>query len=122
RARPLSPETPMGRFLNASAAALLVALVLLPGLASAQKITGTPGSPSATTTLQGDQLPPPPAKFGGVIKDTAPQSKSYWPPRVKPAKGSPNVLLIMVDDAGYGVSGTFGGVIPTPALDRVAAN
>jgi len=30
------------------------------------------------------------------------------------------VLLIMTDDQGYGVSGTFGGVIPTPALDRIA--
>ena len=36
------------------------------------------------------------------------------------AKGAPNALLIMTDDQGYGVSGTFGGVIPTPALDRVA--
>ena len=35
-----------------------------------------------------------------------------------PPKGAPNVLLIMTDDQGYGVSGTFGGVIPTPALDR----
>jgi arylsulfatase A-like enzyme len=34
--------------------------------------------------------------------------------------GAPNVLLIMTDDQGYGVSGTFGGVIPTPALDRIA--
>ena len=38
-----------------------------------------------------------------------------------PPKGAPNVLLIMTDDQGYGVSGTFGGVIPTPALDRIAA-
>ena len=30
------------------------------------------------------------------------------------------MLLIMIDDQGYGVSGTFGGVIPTPALDPVA--
>ena len=37
-----------------------------------------------------------------------------------PPKGAPNVLLIMTDDQGYGVSGTFGGVIPTPAMDRVA--
>jgi hypothetical protein len=35
-------------------------------------------------------------------------------------KGAPNVLLIMTDDQGYGVSGTFGGVIPTPAMDRIA--
>ena len=37
-----------------------------------------------------------------------------------PPKGAPNVLLIMTDDQGYGVSSTFGGVIPTPAMDRLA--
>ena len=59
-------------------------------------------------------------KFGGEIKESATDSKPYWPPRVVPPKGAPNILLIMTDDQGYGVSGTFGGVIPTPALDRVA--
>ncbi|MCE0521580.1 MAG: arylsulfatase [Methylacidiphilales bacterium] len=83
--------------------------------------TGTPGSPSATTTIPGNQLPPPPPPFGGVINQTAKDSTPYWPPRIVPPKGAPNVLLIMTDDQGYGVSGTFGGVIPTPALDRVAA-
>ena len=38
-----------------------------------------------------------------------------------PPKGAPNVLLIMTDDSGFGVTSTFGGVIPTPALDRIAA-
>ena len=47
-------------------------------------------------------------------------SKPYWPPTVVPPKGAPNVLLIMTDDQGYGVTSTFGGVIPTPAMDRVA--
>ncbi|HXI73057.1 MAG TPA: arylsulfatase [Verrucomicrobiae bacterium] len=82
--------------------------------------TGVPGSPSATTTISGKQLPAPDPKFGGVIKDTAAQSKPWWPPTVMPPKQAPNVLLIMTDDAGYGVSSTFGGVIPTPALDRIA--
>ena len=59
-------------------------------------------------------------EFGGVIKELATDSKTWWPPRVVPPKGAPNVLLIMTDDQGYGVSGTFGGVIPTPALDRIA--
>ena len=59
-------------------------------------------------------------KFGGEIKESAKDSKPYWPPRVVPPKGAPNILLIMTDDQGYGVSSTFGGVIPTPALDRVA--
>jgi arylsulfatase A-like enzyme len=90
-------------------------------IATAQQINGVPGSPSATVTIDGKQLPPQPLPFGGVIKETATDSKPYWPPRVVPPKGAPNVLLIMTDDQGYGVSGTFGGVIPTPAVDRIAA-
>ena len=54
-----------------------------------------------------------------MIKEGAPESTPWWPPRVVPRKGAPNVLLIMTDDQGYGVSGTFGGIIPTPAMDRV---
>jgi arylsulfatase A-like enzyme len=90
--------------------------------AAAQQVTGELGSPSATTTINGQQLPPPPPKFGGVIKESAKDSKTWWPPRIVPPKGAPNVLLIMTDDQGYGVPGTFGGVIPTPALDRIAKN
>jgi arylsulfatase len=89
-------------------------------MAGAQETTGVPGSPSATTTIDGRYLPNPPPPFGGTINLDATNSKPYWPPTIVPPKGAPNVLLIMTDDAGYGVSGTFGGVIPTPALDRVA--
>lgn len=81
---------------------------------------GAPGSPSATITIPGDQLPPPPQKFGGKIDFEASKSTPWWPSRVVPPKGAPNVLLIITDDAGYGVPSTFGGVIPTPALDRIA--
>jgi arylsulfatase A-like enzyme len=98
----------------------LVILTSYTQVGSAQQITGVPGSPSAPTTIDGKQLPPPPAKFGGVIKQSAADSKPYWPPTVVPPKGAPNVLLIMTDDQGYGVSGTFGGVIPTPSMDRIA--
>ncbi len=101
---------------------LIAIAILACGSALAQQITGTPGSPSATTTIEGDQLPAPPAKFGGKIERTTKGSKPYWPARIEPPKGAPNVLLIMTDDSGYGVPSTFGGVIPTPALDRIAAN
>jgi Sulfatase len=87
---------------------------------NAQEINGTPGSPSATTTIPGNQLPAPDPKFGGVIKEKASESKAWWPPTVVPPKGAPNILLIMTDDVGFGAPGTFGGVIPTPALDRIA--
>ncbi|MFO1022561.1 MAG: arylsulfatase [Planctomycetales bacterium] len=87
-----------------------------------KQVVNTPGSPSATGSISGTQLPPPDPKFDGVIQETTAASKPYWAPRVVPPKGAPNVLLIMTDDAGYGVSSTFGGVIPTPNLDRIAKN
>jgi len=100
--------------------ALVLIMACRAHFSTAQQVTGTPGSPSATTTIDGKQLPPPPPGFKGKIERNAAQSTPYWPPRVVPPKGAPNVLLIMTDDSGFGVPSTFGGVIPTPALDRVA--
>ena len=78
------------------------------------------GSPNFTESLESNVLPPMPPKFGGEIKDTYNESKPWWPAAIVPPKAAPNVLLIMLDDAGYGAEGTFGGTIPTPAMDRVA--
>jgi arylsulfatase len=88
----------------------------------AQTISGTLGAPDATTTLSGNQLPAPAPPFGGVIKDAALQSRPWWAPRITPPQSAPNVLLIITDDAGFGVPSTFGGVIPTPAMERDARN
>jgi arylsulfatase A-like enzyme len=101
---------------------LASAVMLAATPAMAQQVTGVPGSPGATTTISGKQLPPPDPKFGGVIKEKASESKAWWAPRVVPPKGAPNVLLIMTDDVGFAAPGTFGGVIPTPAMDRIAKN
>jgi arylsulfatase A-like enzyme len=105
-------------FLSLLASTALSVVGAVPAMA--QQTRGTPGAPSATMTIEGNQLPPPRPAFGGVIEETAKDSKPWWPPRVVPPKGAPNILLIMTDDQGYGVAGTFGGVIPTPALDRIA--
>jgi hypothetical protein len=51
-------------------------------VAQSQQITSTPGSPGATTTIDGKQLPPEPPKFGGVIEEDAKDSTPYWPPSV----------------------------------------
>jgi len=88
--------------------------------AAQQQVTGTLGAPSATTTIDGQSLPAEAPPFGGVINLDARDSTPWWPPTAVPPRGAPNVLLIMTDDAGYGVSGTFGGVIPTPTLDALA--
>jgi arylsulfatase len=105
---------------TAMASTALIAILVGCGAAGAQEVSGTPGAPDATTTLDGRYLPNPPPAFGGEINLSAKDSKPYWSPQVVPPKGAPNILLIMTDDAGYGVSGTFGGVIQTPAMDRVA--
>jgi arylsulfatase A-like enzyme len=86
----------------------------------ADTVIGTPGSPSAERVISGQQLPAPDPKFGGVINNDALQSKAWWAPRIVPPQGAPNVLLIITDDAGFGVPSTFGGVIPTPTMDRIA--
>ena len=98
----------------------VVAVASCLGSASAQQVNGVLGSPHATTTLSGKQLPPPDPKFGGVINERATESTPWWPPRVVPPKGAPNILLIMTDDSGFGAPSTFGGVVPTPAMDRIA--
>jgi hypothetical protein len=87
--------------------ALMAALAMT---AMAQQISGTPGSPSATTTIDGKQLPAPDPKFGGVIKEDALQSKAWWAQRIVPPKKAPNILLIMTDDSGFGVPSTSGGL------------
>ncbi len=99
---------------------VIVIFLAAVGSLMAQEITGTPGSPAATMTIDGKVLPAPELPFGGVIKDDALQSTPWWWPRIVPPAGAPNVLLIITDDAGFGVPSTFGGVIPTPTMDRVA--
>jgi len=101
------------------AAAVLAAFVV-PITVGGQEGAAKPGSPAYTESLRSKVLPPPPPTFGGEIRPTAAQSKPWWRPTVVPPKGAPNVLLIMLDDAGYGSESTFGGTIPTPALDRIA--
>lgn len=103
------------------AALVLTSMISVSAFAQQVQPAGPPpGSPAATDTIPGSQLPPPDPKFGGEIRDDALQSKPWWAPRVVPPKGAPNVLLIITDDAGFGVPSTFGGVIPTPTMDRIA--
>ena len=102
--------------------ALLAGIFLLSVFSSVAQVqtTGKVGSPSATTTIDGKQLPAPEPKFGGVIEQEALKSTPWWAPRIVPPAKAPNILLIITDDAGFGVPSTSGGVIPTPTMDRVA--
>src|SRR5580692_10460265 len=56
------------------------------------------------------------AKIGRTYKDSTPGTIAL----TKAPEGAPNVLIILIDDAGFGQWGTFGGQVPTPNLDRLA--
>lgn len=92
------------------------------GIASAQERskTGKPESGNGLKTT--DVLPFPDFRFRGSVGRTIGESDPpEFPQPVRPPKGAPNVVFILIDDAGYGQFGTFGGQVATPALDRVAA-
>src|SRR5215467_5547856 len=67
-------------------------------------------------------LPRPEPPFKGVIGETYKNSTPDKIPLVKAPDGAPNVLVVLIDDSGFGQWSTFGGLIPTPNLDRLAAS
>ena len=80
----MKKKTVLGIILSFIAAVMLAAVPSM-----AQQISGTPGSPSATTTISNKQLPAPDPKFGGAIKNDALQSKPWWAPRVVRRRARP---------------------------------
>jgi arylsulfatase len=76
---------------------------------------GLASAASAQTSLP---LPDPP--FGGKVERTLEGSVPEYPAPVRPPKGAPNVIVVLVDDAGFGNPSTFGGPVHTPTLDRLA--
>jgi arylsulfatase len=90
--------------------------------AGAQQLRGAPGSATAIEFPDSRVLPQPPAPFAGTVNPAARESTPAWPPTLGAPENAPNVLLIITDDVGFGSPSTFGGVIPTPTLDRVAAD
>jgi len=60
--------------------------------------------------------------YQGTVGRTLAESKEWWPEPVRPPQGAPNVLLVLLDDVGFGASSAFGGLISTPVFDSLAAN
>jgi arylsulfatase len=74
----------------------------------------------ASSALAQDVLPPPPAPFPGPVERTLEGSKPTYATAVRPPQGAPNVVVVLIDDAGFGNPSTFGGPVATPTLDRLA--
>ena len=66
-------------------------------------------------------LPIPDPNFGGTVGRTLDVAVGDWTihARPSPPEGAPNVLLVLIDDAGFGNPSTFGGPVSTPAMTRV---
>src|SRR3954447_11676857 len=62
------------------------------------------------------------AAFSGVIGRTTDEASPAWPQPARPLPGSPNVLMVVLDDTGFGQLGCYGGPIATPNLDGPAEN
>ena len=105
-------------------ATILSAGVLMGGLAAVGLLDSAAqaqvkSSPPATN---GSQLPQPDPVFQGKIGETYRDSTPSYPAPIKAPAGSPNVLLILLDDVGFGMCSTFGGPVPTPNMEKLANN
>ncbi|GAG86388.1 unnamed protein product, partial [marine sediment metagenome] len=77
---------------------------------------------AAAASTAPDNVPHPDPKFKGKIGETIRDSQAdtgLFVPRSAP-EGAPNVLLVLLDDAGFGASSTFGGPCNTPTLQKLA--
>ncbi len=103
-------------------AALVVASAALGSLAASGRLAGTFAQDAKTPPAEGTQLPKPDPAFTGKIADSYKDSTPSYPLPVKAPKGAPNVLIILLDDVGFGMCSTFGGPVPTPHMDKLAKN
>ncbi|MCD6033245.1 MAG: arylsulfatase, partial [Thermomicrobiales bacterium] len=71
-----------------------------------------------------DNLPIPNEAYAGPVYYDANDPAAVFPPiqGIRPPKGAPNVLVVLIDDVGFGASSAFGGPINTPTAERLAAN
>lgn len=93
----------------------IIALVL-----ASAAICGSATAQQANPPLDGTVLPIPRAPFEGKIERTFEGSEQAYPEPIAAPEGAPNVVLILIDDLGFGQPGTFGGPVPTPTMDALA--
>ena len=61
-------------------------------------------------------------EFKGKIAKSYEESQEWWAEPARPPKGAPNVVIFLLDDVGFAQFGSFGGLINTPNIDRLAEN
>src|SRR6476619_3585617 len=115
--RTANMKTSSARLTRLFVIAALVAPTLLAQPGSAQQPTSIPPPTAAQS------LPRPDFHFPGNVGRTYQDSDpATFPQIVRAPKGAPNVLLILLDDVGFGQFSTFGGGVPSPNIDKLATN
>jgi hypothetical protein len=76
----------------------------------------------AGAALAEEVLPKPPAPFRGKIDISRDKSTPDWPQTVKAPAGAPNIVLVLLDDVGFGATSALGGPVETPKLEKLASN
>src|SRR5512136_2925195 len=110
---------------NAVSTTISVALTAVcAATAPGQQITGPPGSPSPTELKHRTHIPMPNTVWPSLITYDAKSPDTKYPPieQLRPPKGAPNVLIILIDDAGFGSSSAFGGPCQTPTAEKLATS
>ena len=59
-------------------------------------------------------------EFKGKIAKSYSESKEWWPTPPKPPPGTPNAIILLLDDTGFGHLSSFGGLVETPNMDKLA--
>lgn len=99
-------------------ALLLPILLIVCAAVMAQEI---PAPPAASNVQDRSKLPMPLSPFTGKIGKTYKVSTAAWQSPPKAPAGAPNVVIILLDDVGFGQSSAFGGLVPMPNLDKLAS-
>jgi arylsulfatase A-like enzyme len=81
-------------------------------------------APQAAPHLAREHLPIPDPRHVGLTTYDAKDPNTSYPPitTLRPPEGAPNVLIVLIDDVGFGASSAFGGPCKTPVAERLAAN
>ena len=107
----------MGNRLRLMALVVPLLLVLCAGVL-AQDVA----PPAAASNVQDrNKLPMPLSPFTGKIGKTYKESTSAWQSPPKAPAGAPNVIIVLLDDVGFGQSSAFGGLVPMPNLEKLAS-
>ena len=96
----------------------IICFIALAFAIASQKTTAADANAEWDRTV----LPRPPQPFEGVTKRTLEGSVASFTQPVKPPADAPNILLVLIDDAGFGNPSTFGGPVATPTFDKLATD